>query len=76
MVPAVVAVGLTLLAGGFSTLYFYGYVPLASRAAQNGSAAIADLVRRSVMFTSLATLPFAMAATALAVPIVQLVFGF
>jgi polysaccharide transporter, PST family len=66
---------LTLLAGGFSTLYFYGYVPLASRAAQNGSAAIADLVRRSVMFTALATLPFAMAATALAVPIVQLVFG-
>jgi O-antigen/teichoic acid export membrane protein len=66
---------LTLLAGGFSTLYFYGYVPLASRAARNGSAAIADLVRRSVRLTALATLPFAIVATLLAAPIVQLVFG-
>jgi O-antigen/teichoic acid export membrane protein len=66
---------LTLLAGGFSTLYFYGYVPLASRAALNGSAAIADLVRRSVRFTALATLPFAIAATLLAGPIVAIVFG-
>lgn len=66
---------LTLLAGGFSTLYFYGYVPLASRAAQNGAAAIADLVRRSVRLTALATLPFAIAATVFADPIVRIVFG-
>jgi len=66
---------LAMLAGGFSTLYFYGYVPLASRAARSGSAAIADLVRRSVRLTALATLPFAIAATLLAGPIVQLAFG-
>jgi O-antigen/teichoic acid export membrane protein len=66
---------LTLLAGGFTTLYFYGYVPLASRAARNGSAAIADLVRRSVLLTALLTLPFAIAATLLAEPIVGIVFG-
>jgi len=66
---------LTQLAGGFSTLYFYGYVPLASRAARNGSAAIAGLVRRSVRLTALATLPFAIGATLLAEPIVRLVFG-
>ena len=66
---------LTLLAGGFSTLYFYGYVPLASRAAMNGSAAIADLLRRSLRFTALATLAFAILATLLAGPIVQIAFG-
>ena len=66
---------LTLLAGGFTTLYFYGYVPLASRAAQAGGAAIASLVRRSAGLTALATVPFALAATLLATPIVDLVFG-
>lgn len=66
---------LTLLAGGFTTLYFYGYVPLASRAARNGSAAIVDLVRRSVVLTALLTLPFAIVATLLAEPIVRIVFG-
>jgi O-antigen/teichoic acid export membrane protein len=66
---------LVLLAGGFSTLYFYGYVPLASRAAGIGPAAIVDLVRRSTRLTALATIPFALGATLLAAPIVRLVFG-
>jgi O-antigen/teichoic acid export membrane protein len=66
---------LALLAGGFSTLYFYGYVPLASRAARTGPAAIAGLVRRSVRLTAFATLPFAIGVTIFAGPIVRLVFG-
>lgn len=66
---------LTLLAGGFTTLYFYGYVPLASRAARAGGAAIADLIRRSAGLTALATVPFAAGATLFAGPIVAIVFG-
>jgi O-antigen/teichoic acid export membrane protein len=66
---------LALLAGGFTTLYFYGYLPLASRAARRGPAAVAELVTRSVRLTALATLPFALAATLLADPVVRLVFG-
>jgi O-antigen/teichoic acid export membrane protein len=66
---------LTLLAGGFTTLYFYGYVPLASRAAQQGSAAITKLVRRSAALTALLTVPFALGATLFASPIVALAFG-
>jgi O-antigen/teichoic acid export membrane protein len=66
---------LVMLAGGFSTLYFYGYVPLASRAAQLGGPAIAGLVRRSSRLTAMGTIPFALVATLLAAPIVQLVFG-
>ncbi len=66
---------LALLAGGFTTLYFYGYLPLASRAARLGPAAVAELVTRSVRLTALATLPFAVAATLLADPVVRLVFG-
>ncbi len=66
---------LTLLAGGFTTLYFYGYVPLASRAAQQGSAAITKLVKRSAALTALLTVPFALGATLFAAPIVELAFG-
>jgi O-antigen/teichoic acid export membrane protein len=66
---------LALLAGGFTTLYFYGYLPLAARAARQGPAAVAELVTRSVRLTALATLPFAVAATLLADPVVRLVFG-
>lgn len=66
---------LTLLAGGFSTLYFYGYVPLAARAARQGGQAIRHLLRHSVALTSLATVSFALAATLFATPIVHLVFG-
>src|SRR5262249_22101228 len=63
------------LAGGFTTLYFYGYVPLASRAAGQGAAAIVGLVRRSAALTALVTVPFAVVCTLFAAPIVQLVFG-
>jgi PST family polysaccharide transporter len=66
---------LTLLAGGFTTLYFYGYVPLASRAAKQGGQAIAGLLRRSAMLTALVTLPFAAGATLFAGPVVELAFG-
>jgi len=66
---------LVLLAGGFTTLYFYGYVPLASRAARSGPGVMADLVRRSVRFTALATLPFAIVMTLFAEAIVRIVFG-
>ena len=66
---------LTLLAGGFSTLYFYGYVPLAARAARQGGRAITHLVRHSVALTALATVPFALGATIFAAPVVRLVFG-
>ena len=54
---------------------FYGYVPLASRAARDGSAGMADLIRRSVRLTALATLPFAIGVTIVAEPLVRLVFG-
>lgn len=66
---------LTLLAGGFTTLYFYGYVPLASRAAQAGAAAMTNLIRRSAGLTALLTVPFALVATIFAAPIVAIVFG-
>ena len=70
-----VAQRLTLLAGGFSTLYFYGYVPLAARAALQGGRAITRLVRRSTALTALATVPFALGATLFAAPVVRVVFG-
>jgi O-antigen/teichoic acid export membrane protein len=66
---------LSQLALGFATLYFYGYLPLASRAAREGPAAVADLVSRSLRLTARFTLPCAVAATLLAAPIVLTVFG-
>jgi O-antigen/teichoic acid export membrane protein len=66
---------LTQLALGFATLYFYGYLPLASRASREGHRAVHDLVSRSIRLTAGATLPFAVTATVLAPDVVQLVFG-
>lgn len=66
---------LTQLALGFATLYFYGYLPLASRASREGHRAVHDLLSRSIRLTAGATLPFAVTATVLAPDIVQVVFG-
>jgi O-antigen/teichoic acid export membrane protein len=66
---------LTQLVLGFATLYFYGYLPLASRASREGPDATHELISRSLGLTARVTLPFAVAATLLATDIVTFVFG-
>lgn len=64
-----------LLAGGFTTLYFYTYLPLAARASQQGLAAVGTLVRYSVVRSAAGAALFAALVSVFATPLVIRVFG-
>jgi PST family polysaccharide transporter len=64
-----------MLAGGFTTLYFYAYVPLAVRASQRGLAAVGTLVRDSVLRSAAGAALFAALVSVFATPLVIRVFG-
>lgn len=66
---------LSQLAAGFIVLYFYGYLPLISRAVGEGPDAVRALVTRSLRLSALATIPLAVAMMALARPMTEMVFG-
>jgi O-antigen/teichoic acid export membrane protein len=66
---------LSQLAAGFTALYFYGYLPLISRAVGEGPDAVRAFLGSSLRFASMVTIPLAVGMTVFAAPLTLVVFG-